>query len=544
MSKKVVILGGGVGGMSAAQELAERGFDVDVYERLEVLGGKARSIPVPDSATGGRKPLPGEHGFRFFPSFYRHIFHTMKRIPFGTNRRGVYDNLVETTHVMAAREGMTEISFPLYVPERLEDWEMLYRLLVKNEANIPRDEMLFFARKVLKFLTASQARRDEEYENITWWDFVEADGKSKEYVDFLAVGLTRDLVAMQAEISSSRTVARIYVQLMLGILQPWLHVDSILNRPTTEAWIDPWEAYLTQLGVTFHRGASLESFDYDPGAGRITGVQIAQGGASYRVEADYFVSALPVEAMAGKVSAEMAARDPMLATLDQLQTGWMNGILFFLRKDLDINHGHILYVDSPWALTSIFSQNFWEDVDLSEYGEGDVQGILSLCISDWNTPGVLYGKPAKECTAEEIKEEVWAQITARLNDTGTIFLDPADIITWFLSPTIEINAGEPTRNTEPLLLNTVGSLRYRPEASTQIENLFLASDYVRTTTDLATMESANEAARRAVNGILGREGWRLGLCRLYELEEPVIFKPARALDALRFKMGLPQLEYL
>ncbi len=35
-----------------------------------------------------------------------------------------------------------------------------------------------------------------------------------------------------------------------------------------------------------------------------------------------------------------------------------------------------------------------------------------------------------------------------------------------------------------------------------IENFFLASDYVRTYTDLATMESANEAARRAVNGIL------------------------------------------
>jgi uncharacterized protein with NAD-binding domain and iron-sulfur cluster len=35
-----------------------------------------------------------------------------------------------------------------------------------------------------------------------------------------------------------------------------------------------------------------------------------------------------------------------------------------------------------------------------------------------------------------------------------------------------------------------------------IPNLFLASDYVRTHTDLATMEGANEAARRAVNGLL------------------------------------------
>jgi len=35
-----------------------------------------------------------------------------------------------------------------------------------------------------------------------------------------------------------------------------------------------------------------------------------------------------------------------------------------------------------------------------------------------------------------------------------------------------------------------------------VKNLLLAADYVRTSTDLATMESANEAARLAVNEIL------------------------------------------
>ena len=51
-------------------------------------------------------------------------------------------------------------------------------------------------------------------------------------------------------------------------------------------------------------------------------------------------------------------------------------------------------------------------------------------------------------------------------------------------------------------MNTVDSWRRRPDAVTRIPNLFLASDYVKTHTDLATMEGANEAARRAVNGIL------------------------------------------
>ena len=66
----VAIIGGGVGGLSAAHELGARGFRVTVYEKRATLGGKARSIPVAGSGVGGRKDLPGEHGFRFFTGFY------------------------------------------------------------------------------------------------------------------------------------------------------------------------------------------------------------------------------------------------------------------------------------------------------------------------------------------------------------------------------------------------------------------------------------------------------------------------------------------
>src|SRR5215216_3191309 len=64
---RVAILGGGVAGLSAAHELAERGFEVVVLEARDIPGGKARSLPVPGSGTGGRADLPAEHGFRFFP---------------------------------------------------------------------------------------------------------------------------------------------------------------------------------------------------------------------------------------------------------------------------------------------------------------------------------------------------------------------------------------------------------------------------------------------------------------------------------------------
>jgi len=69
--------------------------------------------------------------------------------------------------------------------------------------------------------------------------------------------------------------------------------------------------------------------------------------------------------------------------------------------------------------------------------------------------------------------------------------------------------------------------------------LFLASDYVRTYTDLATMEGANEAARRAVNAILDDTRSSAPRAALWPFEEPEFFKPMLNYDRLRFKLGLP-----
>jgi hypothetical protein len=88
-------------------------------------------------------------------------------------------------------------------------------------------------------------------------------------------------------------------------------------------------------------------------------------------------------------------------------------------------------------------------------------------------------------------------------------------------------------------VNYVDTWRLRPEAATRIKNFFVASDYVRTYTDLATMEAANEAARRAVNGVIRAAKADVAPCEIWNLQEPEVFLPLRAYDRIRFRKGLP-----
>jgi len=535
MQQRVAIFGGGVAGLSAAHELAERGFQVQVYERKPVLGGKARSIPVPNSGGNGRLPLPGEHGFRFFPGFYKHVIDTMRRTPYGAHGN-VFDNLSIATRMLLARAGQTEITWVARRPVTVEDLRA-FLIELFTPFGVAPDELSFFVSRVLVVATSCADRCLTEFEKIAWWDFIEAPRMSKAYQAYLGQGLTRSLVAMRAEESSTRTVGGTQLQLLYSFISPDGVFDRLLSGPTNDVWILPWTQHLQNLGVEFHVGSSLIGLETD--GTRVAGATVETTTGRSKVTADFYLAALPVEVMAALMTDDLKRAAPSLANLGKLTTRWMNGIQFYLSRDEPLVNGHVIYLDSPWALTSISQRQFWNKVDLSQYGDGTVNGILSVDISDWESPGVVFGKPARECSAEQIKQEVWTQLKQELNDSGTTSIDDAILVAWFLDPDIEFPNPSAATNAEPLLINTAGSLQYRPESQVELANLFVASDYVRTYTDIACMEAANEAARRAVNCLLLASGSTAPPAELWPLEEPAFLKPIQEIDRMRFTLHLP-----
>ena len=312
-------------------------------------------------------------------------------------------------------------------------------------------------------------------------------------------------MAAQAELASARTIGLQGVRILIAniLFSMYDEASRLLNAPTSEAWLDPWLAHLQGRGARWYPDTTVEAVLFEGGA--ISGVRVDAGGQSRTITADLYVLAVPVEIARQLLGPEARSLDPGLTALDDLVPEWMTGVQYFLSRPVSISRGHASYVDSPWALTSISQGQFWNR-DLSAYGNGAVRDVLSVDVSNWDAPGILYGKTARQCTRDEIFAEVWAQMQGSLADDGIVLRD-ADVVDRFLDPAIRFGpAGTPVDNAEPLLVNTVGSWAKRPDAVTRIPNLFLASDYVKTNTDLASMEGANEAARRAVNGLLDRTG--------------------------------------
>ena len=441
--RRVAVLGGGMAGLTVAHELAERGFKVDVYEPV-ALGGKARSIGAPQTAAGGRKPLPGEHGFRFFPGFYHHVPDSMRRIPDGDNPNGVWDNLVDTTEGRSVRAyGRPDALFlgQLYDPRDVLSVDGLRTLLVEEIVKakwVPPHESAYLVERLLVFFTSSDERRFGQWENVSWWDFIGAAERSAEYQKVAARGLTRSLVAAKETVASTRTIGNMAEAFVMNIMARGNDgaLDRVLDAPTNEAWIDPWVRMLKSLGVRFHKGQEVVALKTD--RGRIESAVVRdRKGRRRRIEADWFVSAMPAERIQKLLSRDVLALDPALGGIPELFTDWMAGIQFYLREPIDITNGHVTYVDSEWALTSLTQAQFWAERDFAaEYGDGEAVDCLSVDISDWDSPGIIYGKPAKQCTKAEIAAEVLAQIRAHLEDSDPAFLDEALIHSWFLDPGI------------------------------------------------------------------------------------------------------------
>lgn len=542
---RVIVIGGGVAGLTAAHELAERGFEVHVYEARAAWGGKARSQLIPNTGTGGRRDLPGEHGFRFYPRFYKHVIDTMSRIRVASGET-VAEQLRQTPEAAIAtikrgtvgrfrRDGLRRTS------DIIDSLTSLFR-----DMGFDGPDLALFGMQIFRFLSSSDERRLGQYEGISWWEYLGGPGYSARCQQQLTE-IPRMLVAMDSTRGNACTNGVISMQLLLDLALYTESTDRTMGGPTTLMWIDPWIELLESLGVRLHGGETCVGLEVE--SGRIARARFASGAIAGE-PGDQFVLAVPIEVARRLMTDELCALDPQCVRLRDVEVGsvvsWMAGMQFYLYEDVPVARGHLLFPDAPWAITAISQPQFWRDAlgpFSRAFGGGDVSGLISVDISEWNTLGTFVRKKAIECTPEEVQHEVWEHLKAGLNGPGRDqqLLSDRMLHSWHLDDDLDYSSGLPPKNTSGLLIHPAGSWANRPEAASRIPNLTFAADYVRTHTDLASMEGACEAARRATNAILDRERSVAARAGVWPLEEPPIFAPWRRLDAELYRAGRPHI---
>jgi hypothetical protein len=498
--------------------------------------------------------LAGEHGFHFFPGYYRHLFDTMRRTPLvdadgEETGHTVYDNIV-----IAPTQGIAT------------------RFTERDGYNAQDVEQ--FQLRILRYLTTCPRRRAAEFENISWWQYlIGYDPATGGYLYDYTPAFQRDvrfagrvLAAFDADWGDARTNGDTYVQLSMEQWSGQPSDNGLLNGPETETWFMPWRAYLESRGVRFV-SARLVGFELEDGEVRARIQHAGEMEAVLDEETDYYVSATDVvsaeevtralpptgvpgslrgyttvvppspETPAGTQPAAPIIRDPRaspgLRPWDRLQT--LSGVQYFFTSEFKLVDGYVYFADAEWALSSINPQQFWTRRPSLER-DGYVS-VLSIDIGNWNVPSThppLGGRTAWQCTEQEVAEEVWRQVTTSLLRSTRDLVLPQPV--WY---NVDRNIiyrdtppGPAVRNLTPYQIPIVADWKNRPVGSpwdptpqlpgnaerlppepgvwqaehggyvVHWDRLVFAGTYMRTFTRMTTMESANESARHAVNAII------------------------------------------
>jgi len=332
----------GISGLGAA---AANDVAAPTYLRPDAVWVELRAL---------ERLLPGEHGYRYFPAFYRNLFDVMRRTPIidddgRVTAETAFDQLVPAPTVGFAFRGRSDArgrwkpavlrQFPrrraLSVKELREQLRLTY-----DQMGVDERDLLHYEMQLLRYATSSTARR-RGYEAVSWWDFLRgrtspdqpairdddpSDPRNAIYTERMTYWLRelpQALIAMQSSETDARTYGTIVSQLLQGDIGDGSIRDMTLNGPTSVVWLRQWKRFLKRQGVDFYvgeltgleRGARgellpcvegpeddrprLEPFDRFAGTNPDDWAARRAPGTTHAFDdSDFFVLALPIDAAA------------------------------------------------------------------------------------------------------------------------------------------------------------------------------------------------------------------------------------------------------
>ncbi len=443
--RPVVIIGGGLAGMTVAKELLQQDVPVVILEGDTRLGGKAGSEQ--------RHGVSMDHGYHVFPGWYLNTRQLIREL-------GIEGNLVDMDRFFHLMKGEFPHFIPFYEPSSVSR-------VIKNLSS----GLMPWTESLLSFYygidLASQA-----FTYRGFLDRVSSSGflRSRFYATERMAVFHQQTLLQQSAIPDYEISAMTTQKLAQAALATLTPIFSIMNGTLQEKFIQPFEQHLRDLGAEIRFNRCVRKLMLSDG-GRVAGLQLDDGTFLDGVGAeDVFVLATPVEVTTSLVDDKVLAAEQhspvtdgdepkRLADLVKLKTAHMAAMDLYLKRRIPhIPANHVTLFESRYGLSFI---------DVSQHWHGLKHTTLSVISSDF--------EPLRALREDEVADYLLAELQEYIPE-----IESGDIDRWYLDPNLAA----------PLFVNTVGAWFFRPGTRTRIENLYVAGDYCRTEADLATMESA------------------------------------------------------
>jgi len=509
MVGRVLIIGGGIAGLTVAMECREAGAEVEICEREQRWGGKAVSYRL--GAEEGNPGVPVEHSLRSFGSVYYSLFETMRRIP--CDEGNAFDMLRPVSGVILRGEGgvTTQISAALDQPA----WRQCLDFhLAMRRFGVPFRDFSFWLGRIARYILGSDALR-AAVAATRFDEHFQLRRRSPEFANFILA--FADIVYAAKPDASAATVIELFALVMLArYINPYslTHRINITRGPVNECFVDPWAALLRHLGVTMHLGARADSIEWTgSSAGKhIAAIRFADG---ERRTADAYVLAVPPLTI-GELAPDIYAN----SILPRMRREWSAGVQIILSripKEIVARDCMTMFLASPWAIVTVLEATpLWEGVPMPP----GVAGVLSATISRFDSPGIIHCKPFSDCNEDEVLDEVLAQIA--LSDRGAIIgMHAGTLLSRLSAAELADGANGVFRGWEAGAADSSGHLWatsaalsiFSPESgikgapvTTSHPDLFLAGEFTGTAMKIPTMEKANQAGKLCAAAVLASLG--------------------------------------
>jgi hypothetical protein len=443
-----IVVGGGLAGMVVARELALRQWRVILLEQSKRLGGKAGS-----DVKNGRRV---EHGYHVFPQWYPNVRAILKRI-------GV--QLIDFDRYHFLLPGGYPQKITVRGPSSLGAmWHNTFHGLLPWYHNV----LYFYS--VLDMISRPLSEKSF-LDRVSQIGLIRGKWYTSESVAELGQENVLKASAIPAYELSAMTAKRI-ASYWVRQADPFL---SILPGDLQTVFIDPQVRELEALGVEIRYDSDVSGVVMHEG--RVGSVTLRDG---TEVTAGVYALCTPFEVTRTWLDDNLYEADPELGNMHFLEAQPMAALHLRLRRELpDLPREHIFFHASHYALSLIDVGRFWTELD------GKTE--LSFISSNYGPLNVVSAEGAKDLLLKEIAE--YLPIT------------PDDVESWELNPNTNV----------PLFINTIGAWPNRPQPKSQIDNLYLAGDFIKNAIDLACMEGAVSAALETAGQILRDHGARASL---------------------------------